>query len=157
MDNNFNEVKRNRHYDKLPREPRVANKYNLLLSDIETLKIADRNKFNQPPFKRGDGYFFISDSTQNGVNDEDYSGYIIKFYDEPLSGCEISVECFCDGGRGAYFFEQFYKKVKLIQDLEMHEKLLTCINWLLDDKIIALPGNFVSGKNRTSFDKKMCR
>lgn len=142
---------KNRHLS-TPREPKVENKYNLLLSDIEMLKINDNSRFNQAPFMKANGFYYIKGSTKKDAKDEDYSEYLIKFYDtNSISNHQISVECFCDGGLGRFFFERFYKKITSYPDLEMQELLLSCVNWLLDEKILVIPPGFVSGKNQKVF------
>lgn len=122
------------------RTPRVANKYNLTMTKIRRLKVADRSKVCAPLFWRNDviGAWCICGTSGNdmdrrfGIDNE----YWIGIYDlnaKAYAGkFRVSISSY--GGMCHYNFNKFYqlKDIDNEQDLEIQEKFLEKINELID-------------------------
>lgn len=126
------------------REPRVKNKYNLKPKDIEKATIIDCKRLMQPPFWRNDvvSAWCLSGGAGNGFYGGCMNDYWIGFYDknaERYAG-KIRLTCSAMEGMCNYNFRKFfdYKEIENEVDLELQEKLLNTINWLIDEKIIEI-------------------
>jgi hypothetical protein len=123
---------------KIDIKPTVKNRYKLKISDIKNLKIKDRSKICEPLFWRNevikawcicgvvgkfeDAEYWI------GIYDEDAPSYAGKFrfnFTTYMGMCSYNFRKFFD-----------YKEIENEVDLELQEKLLNTINWLIDEKII---------------------
>lgn len=129
--------------------PKIENKYNLLPKDIEKAVILDRKRLQQPPFWRNGvvNAWVLSETTaKNGKDIEfgTYNEYWIGFYDEDAKAYagKIRMHCSSFGGMCHYNFSKFYDPEEIDNsiDLEIQEKLLTRLNWLIDEKIVEIPG-----------------
>lgn len=128
-------------------KPRIENKYNLKPRDIVKATILDRNKLKEKPFWRNDiiGAWCLSDNTIKCSEDDEfgcYNEYWIGFYDEDAKAYagQIRLSCSSYGGMCSYDFKSFYnpKEIGCEIDLEIQEKLLERINWLIDNGIIEI-------------------
>lgn len=125
-------------------QPKVENKYNITILDIEKAKVNDLEKIKQKPFWRNNlinGWCLSGDIIPYPLDkDGTYDlHWWIGIYEKDLS---IKIHCTCYGGLCNYKFNEFYKKkqIKDKYDLQLQEQLLEKINWLLDEKIIKLTG-----------------
>lgn len=129
------------------RKPNVENKYNLKPKDIESAIILDRNKLCKPVFWRNDQIqaWCLSENTIKNSKDREYgcyNDYWIGFYDEDARNHagEIILRCNAYGGMCWYNFDEFFnpKEIECEIDFEIQEKLLSRINWLIDEGIIKI-------------------
>lgn len=132
------------------RKPKVENKYNLKPKDIQHAKILDYNRLHQNPFWRNDIVQAWCLSENTCKNDKDYeygcyNSYWIGFYDEDAKeyAGKIRLDCCAFGDMCSYNFKTFFnsKEIESELDLEIQEKLLSRINWLIDEKIIEIRRN----------------
>lgn len=128
------------------RKPRVENKYNLKPKDIQKMKVIDKERIKETPFWRNDviGAWCLSENagTWEDIKYCSEDSYWIGIYDEDAKAYagKIRLNCYAWGGMCAYNFKKFfdYSEIEHINDLEIQEKLLKRINWLLDEKILGL-------------------
>lgn len=126
------------------RKPKVENKYNLKPKDIEKATILDYEKLKQPPFWRNNviGAWCLSDGSGKGYCGGHMDFYWIGFYDNDAKtyGGKIKLSCTAMEDMCSYDFKKFfdYKDIDNECDLELQEKLLDRINWLIDEKIIEI-------------------
>ena len=127
------------------REPKVINKYNLKPADIEKTIILKPERLKEKPFWRNNvvNAWCLSDNTAKtsaDLNFGTYNEYWIGFYDNDAHkhAGEIILKTSSYGGMCTYAFDSFfdYSEIENEIDLEIQEKLLSIINWLLDEKII---------------------
>lgn len=127
------------------REPKVINKYNLKPADIEKSIILKPERLKEKPFWRNNvvNAWCLSDNTAKtsvDLNFGTYNEYWIGFYDNDAHkhAKEIILKTSSYGGMCTYAFDSFfdYSEIENEIDLEIQEKLLSIINWLLDEKII---------------------
>lgn len=127
------------------RKPKIKNKYNLTIKDIKHLKIGDRTKFHEPEFWYNNvvnAWCISGDTAKNSADLEylTYDEFWIGFYDETAKSCagkfEISFDSY--GGMCGYNFNEFYRSqdIENIDDLEIQEKFLEKINWLIDEGVL---------------------
>ena len=121
------------------REPNVINKYNLKPKDIEKAIILNHERLKKHPFWRIDGIqaWCLLDNTAKTSGDYEfltYNEYWIGFYDDG----KIVLSCSAHGGMCHYDFDTFFddEDIEHEMDLEIQEKLLSVMNWLIDEKII---------------------
>lgn len=128
---------------------KVENKYNLSVKDIRKAVVLNRERLKEKPFWRNNviDAWCLSGNTAKTLEDEEfgtYNSYWIGFYDEDAKAYagKIRVECSSYGGMCKYVFDKFYreKDIRRAIDLEIQEKLLKMVNWLIDEKIIYIPG-----------------
>ena len=129
------------------REPKVENKYNLTVSQIKNLCIADHHKIKEKPFWRNEqicawclyGHAGTRVDEEFGTDDE----YWMGFYDEetPEYAGEFRFNVFAYGGMCNYNFDEFFvpETVECENDLKIQELFLKRINWLLDEGILKMP------------------
>lgn len=128
------------------RKPRVKNKYKLTFSDIKKLKIKDRSKLQEPLFWRNQviSAWCISETTTKNSKDSiygTYNDYWIGIFDEESKRKKkIDVMCDAYGGMATYKFKKFfdYSEIENEIDLEIQEKLLAKINFLIDEGILEI-------------------
>lgn len=127
------------------RIPKVKNKYNLTMSKIRRLKIADRSKVCEPIFWRNDviGAWCICGTSGNDMDrmfgtDNEYWIGIYDLNAKAYAG-KFRVHLSSCGGMCGYTFNKFYqqKDIDNEQDLEIQEKFLSKINELIDCGILA--------------------
>lgn len=130
------------------RKPRVQNKYNIVPSDIRKMVVLDESKIHEPPFWRNNiiDAWCLSESTAKNSRDEEYgtyNEYWIGFYDKDAKSYagKIRFHCSSYGGMCGYNFKKFFdfSEIENEIDLEIQEKLLKRVNWLIDEGIIMIP------------------
>lgn len=125
------------------RKPRVKNKYNLKPKDIQKATILDFERLKQPPFWRNNviGAWCLSDGAGKGLYGY-IDNYWIGFYDKDAKSYagKIRLDCTSYEDMCGYNFKKFfdYSEIENEVDLELQEKLLDRINWLIDEKIIEI-------------------
>ena len=130
------------------RNPKVENKYNLKPKDIQKAVILDYDRLHKPPFWRNNVIqaWCLSDGIK--PNPKDPYGtydldYWIGFYDKDAKSYagKIRLNRSSYGGMCHYNFKTFYnpKEIENKWDLELQEKLLERINWLIDEGIVEIP------------------
>lgn len=125
------------------RKPKVENKYNLKPKDIERAVILDYDKLHQEPFWRNDniGAWCIYGEAGKGYYGA-MDSYWIGFYDADAKehAGEIRLSCDTYEDMCHYNFENFfdYSEIEFLADLELQEKLLERINWMIDEGIIRI-------------------
>lgn len=129
------------------RKPRIENRYNLKPKDIQNATILDYKKLHKPPFWRNDVVqaWCLSENTIKTRDDDEYgcfNEYWIGFYDEDARAYagKIRLDCSAYGGMCSYRFRTFFdpEEIDCEIDLEIQEKLLSRINWLIDNKIVEI-------------------
>lgn len=126
------------------REPKVENKYNLKPKDIQNMIILDRERLHQKPFWRNDviSAWCLSGGCGKGYYGDYINSYWIGFYDEDAKSYAGKIRLSCSSYEGMcnYNFKKFfdYKEIGNEIDLELQEKLLKTINWLLDENILGV-------------------
>ena len=122
------------------RDPKVANKYNLKPRDIQRAVILDHDRLTQPPFWRNDivKAWCLSGGAGHGLYGY-VDSYWIGFYDDEVE-MGVGLNCTSYEDMCGYSFEQFYNPEEMENeiDLELQEKLLERINWLIDEGIIMI-------------------
>lgn len=125
------------------RKPKVKNKYNLKPKDIQKATILDFERLKQPPFWRNNviGAWCLSDGTGKGLHGY-IDSYWIGFYDNDAKAYagKIRLSCTSYEDMCGYDFKKFfdYREIENEFDLELQEKLLDRINWLIDENIVSL-------------------
>lgn len=129
-------------------KPKVPNKYNLKPRDICRAIILKPEALQKQPFWRNDiiDAWCLSETTAKNAKDEEfgcYNSYWIGFYDEDAKAYKgkIRLSCSSYGDMCHYNFNTFYNEKDITSklDLEIQEKLLERINWLIDEGIIMIP------------------
>lgn len=126
------------------RKPRVANKYNLKPKDIEKAVILDYDRLTKEPFWRND--VIHAWCLSGGVGEGYYGGYLssywIGFYDKDAKhyAGKIRMHLNCYEDMCSYEISEFYKESNIDDrwDLELQEKYLEVLNWLIDEKIVKI-------------------
>ena len=127
------------------RKPMVKNKYNIKPKDIQKATIIDYSKLHQPPFWRNDVVqaWCLSDGSGKGLRGDSIDSYWIGFYDKDAKSHagKIILRCSSYEGMCNYNFNTFFNPsdIENETDLELQEKLLERINWLIDEGIIEMP------------------
>jgi len=129
------------------RKPKVDNKYNLKPKDIQNATVINNDRIKQSPFWRNDvvGAWCLSETTIKSSADDmycSYDEYWIGFYDEKCKSYagKIRLTCSSYGGMCGYNFKEFFnpKEIENEFDLEIQEKLLARLNWLIDENIVEI-------------------
>ena len=126
------------------RKPRVENKYNLKPKDIQKATILDYDRLHQEPFWRNDvvGAWCLSGGSGKGYYGGFMNSFWIGFYDEDAKSYagKIRLDCSAYEDMCSYNFKKFfdYNEIEREIDLELQEKLLEKINWMIDEKIIQI-------------------
>ena len=127
------------------RKPKVENKYNLKPKDIQKAIILDYERLKQPPFWRNNVVqaWCLSDGTGEGYYGNWIDSYWIGFYDKNAKAYagKIRLSCSACEDMCNYNFKKFfdYSEIENEVDLKLQEKLLSRINWLIDEGIIEIP------------------
>lgn len=128
------------------RKPKLENKHNLKPKDIEKAVILDYNRLHQFPFWRNNVVqaWCLSDGSGKGFYGNCIDSYWIGFYDKKAKkyAGKIRLVCTAMEDMCTYNFNNFfdYTEIDNEVDLELQEKLLKRINWLIDEKIIKIEG-----------------
>ena len=134
------------------RKPIVENKYNLKPKDIEKAVILDYDRLHEPPFWRNNVVqaWCLSGGSGKGFFGDWIDSYWIGFYDRDAKSYagKIRLSCSAMENMCNYNFKKFfdYTEIENEFDLELQEKLLERINWLIDERIIAIEWNFQEKK-----------
>lgn len=126
------------------RKPKVENKYKLRPKDIEKAIVLDYDRLHQPPFWRNDVVqaWCLTGGSGKGLYGGWIDSYWIGFYDSNAKehANKIRLSCTSYEEMCNYNFTGFFKGAEIENevDLELQEKLLERINWLLDEKIIEI-------------------
>lgn len=129
------------------RTPKVENKYNLKPKDIQKAKILKPDRFKKAPFWRNNiiNAYCLSGNVCPHKKDPYGTfdlGYWIGFYDDDAKAYagKIRLDCSCFGGMCKYEFKNFFDEKEIENEwyLELQEKLLSTINWLIDEAIISI-------------------
>ena len=126
------------------RKPKVENKYNLKPKDIQKATIIDYEKLTQKPFWRNNviNAWCLSGGSGKGYYGGFMNSYWIGFYDKNAKAYagKIRLSCSAYEDMCSYNFKEFFneKEIEHEIDLELQEKLLDRINWLIDEKIIEI-------------------
>ena len=126
------------------RKPRIENKYNLKPKDIENAVILDYDRLHKPPFWRNDVIqaWCLSGGSGKGLYGGWVDSYWIGFYDEDAKSYAVKIRLNCTAMEEmcSYNFKKFfdYTEIENEIDLELQEKLLERINWLIDEEIIKI-------------------
>lgn len=127
------------------RKPEVENKYNLKPKDIEKAVILDYERITQKPFWRNQvvSAWCLSGGSGKGMYGDCIDSYWIGFYDKDAKSYagKIRLRCTSFEGMCHYNFKSFfnYREIENLIDLELQEKLLSVLNWLIDEKIVSIP------------------
>lgn len=127
------------------RKPKVPNKYNLKPSDIRKMVVVDRERLQKKPFWRNDVIhaWCLTGGAGKGLYDS-MNDYWIGFYDEnaPAYAGKTRSSVSTYEGMRSYKFNTFYRPsdIENLADLEIQEKLLDRMNWLLDEGIVKIDG-----------------
>ena len=128
------------------RRQKVKNKYNLKPNDLTKAIILNRERLKQKPFWYNSviNAYCLSGGVGRGFHGGPELEYWIGFYDKDAKAYagKIRYTCSCWEGMGNYKFNSFFnpKDIEKEIDLELQEKFLERINWLIDEGIIAIPG-----------------
>lgn len=126
------------------RRPRIQNKYNIKPKDLEKAVILNYDRVFQPPFWRNDAVqaWCLSDGSGKGFYGGWMDSYWIGFYDKDAKAYASKIRLSCSSMENMcnYNFKKFfdYSEIHNETDLELQEKLLERINWLIDEKIISI-------------------
>ena len=129
------------------RQPKVENKYNLTPYSITQLKI-NRNKVNENYFWRSKSAksWYLSGNTAKNPTDYHYrffNEYWLEIYDEDISSTASQIKLFFlhRSGMQDYVFDSFYdfSTIEKEMDLEIQEKFLEKINFLIDEGVFIIP------------------
>ena len=126
------------------RKPKIENKYNLKPKDIEKSVILDYDRLHQPPFWRNNVVqaWCLSGGSGKGYYGNWMDSYWIGFYDKNAKfyAGKIRLSCNAMEDMCNYNFKKFfdYTEIDNEVDLELQEKLLERMNWLIDEKIITI-------------------
>lgn len=126
------------------RKPKVENKYNLKPKDIEKAVILDYDRLCQPPFWRNNVVqaWCLSGGSGKGLYGDWINSFWLGFYDKNAKyyAGKIRLDCTAMEEMCSYNFKSFFnsKEIESEVDLELQEKLLERINWLIDEGIIAI-------------------
>lgn len=129
----------------LIRKPRIENKYNLKPSDIRKMVVIDRERLQENPFWRNNiiHAWCLTGGVGKGLYDS-MNDYWIGFYDEdaPAYAGKTRFSVSAYEGMCSYKFNTFYRPsdIEILADLEIQEKLLDRMNWLLDEGIVKIDG-----------------
>lgn len=128
------------------RKPKVENKYNLKPKDIQKAIVLDRKRLTQEPFWRNNVVkaWCLSDGTGKGFYGDWIDSYWIGFYDEKAKSHagKIRLSCSSYEDMCSYDFKKFFdpEEIENEVDLELQEKLLERLNWLIDEGIVEISG-----------------
>lgn len=123
------------------RKPTVENKYNLTIADVKKLKIGDRSKIKAPLFWRNNVISAWCIVECVGLSED--AEYWVGIYDEDAPAHKGKFRFyFCTyEGMCSYEFKKFFdfSEIENKYDLEIQEKFLSKINYLIGEGILLLP------------------
>lgn len=144
------EAKRYKWYKpRFPRRPSIENRYHLKPEDITRAVVLKPERLRQKPFWRNDTVqaWCLAGTTAKTKADWEYgtySEYWIGFFDADAKAYagQIRMDLSSYGGMCGYQIEQFFNQedMETEDDVNVQEIVLSRINWLLDEEIIAIPG-----------------
>ena len=126
------------------RKPKVKNKYNIKPKDIQKATVLDFERLKKPPFWRNNVVkaWCLSGGSGKGYYGGFADSYWIGFYDKNAKAYagKIRLSCSSYEDKCSYNFKKFfdYSEIENEVDLELQEKLLDRINWLIDEEIIRI-------------------
>lgn len=127
------------------RKPRIENKYNLKPKDIQQAIVLKPERLKEKPFWRNNVVqaWCLSEGVGKGYMGDSIDSYWIGFYDndaEAYAG-KIKLKCHACEDMYSYNFKTFFneKEIENEWDLQLQEKLLERINWLIDEGIVMIP------------------
>lgn len=127
------------------RKPKVKNKYNLKPKDIQKAVVLKPERLKEKPFWRNDVVqaYCLSGGAGTGFYGDWIDSYWIGFYDADAKAHagKIRLSCTAYEEMCSYNFKTFFnpKEMECLADLEMQEKLLSTLNWLIDEGIVEIP------------------
>lgn len=125
------------------RKPKIENKYNLKPGDITKAVVLDYDKLHKSPFWRNDVIkaWCLTGGSGKGYHGDWIDSFWIGFYDLDVEFAgKIRFYCTSYEDMCGYEFKSFfdYSEIENEVDLELQEKLLEKINWMIDEKIIKI-------------------
>ncbi len=123
------------------RKPTIKNKYNLTVVDVKKLKIGDRSKIKEPLFWYNDviSAWCIIETVGKFEDAE----YWFGIYDEEAPAYKGKFRFYFSthGGMCDYKFKKFFdfSEIENEHDLQVQEKFLSKINFLIDEGILIIP------------------
>lgn len=123
------------------RKPTIKNKYNLTVADVKKLRIGDRNKVKEPLFWRNNvvSAWCIIETVGKFEDAE----YWLGIYDDDASAYKGKFRFYFSshGGMCDYKFKKFFdfSEIENEYNLEIQEKFLSKINFLIDEGILLIP------------------
>ena len=126
------------------RKPKVENKYNIKPKDIEKAVILKPERLCKIPFWRNNlvQAWCLSGGSGIGYYSDWIDSYWIGFYDKDAKSHAGKIELSCHKKEDVcnYNFKSFFnpKEIENEIDLELQEKLLKRINWLIDKGIVEI-------------------
>ncbi len=127
------------------RKPKVENKYNLKPKDIQKAIVLDYERLHKPPFWRNNivQAWCLSEGVGKGYYGDSIDSYWIGFYDKDAKSYAGKIRLSCNAMEDMchYNFKKFFdiSEIENETDLELQEKLLSRINWLIDEGIVEIP------------------
>ncbi len=127
------------------RKPKVENKYNLKPKDIQKAIVLDYERLHKPPFWRNNVVqaWCLSEGVGRGYYGDSIDSFWIGFYDKDAKSYAGKIRLTCSALEDMcnYNFKKFfdYSEIENEIDLELQEKLLSRINWMIDEGIIVIP------------------
>lgn len=129
--------------EKLPRPPKVENKYDLTLKKVRAMSI-NWDKVSKTDSKWWRNNVINAWCLSQEVGDADdvkygtSDGYVIIFYDEGAAKKRLRISCDSYGGMCGYNFNEFYEPSDIdgLIDLQLQEELLKELNKLIDDGVL---------------------
>lgn len=130
------------------RKPVIKNKYNLEIADVNKAIVIKPDALKEEPFWRNDqlNCYTVSQVIGNAEFGDEHEFYI-QFYDDG----HVELKIYCFSGMSKYTPKHFYdqNEIECDQDLRIQELLLAQLNWLLDNKVIKIPGKEVTNEAET--------
>ena len=126
------------------RRPKVENKYNIKPKDIEKAVVLKPERLCQEPFWRNNVVqaWCLSGGSGQGYYGDWMDSYWIGFYDKDAKSNAGKIELSCGAMKDMcnYNFKTFFNpdEIENEVDLELQEKLLERINWLVDEGIVKI-------------------
>lgn len=126
------------------REPQVKNKYNLTVRDLKRLRVKNEEMIKEPLFWRNNVIqaWCMMETTAKSRNDVSCNTFWIGVYDKDAKAYagKVRVTFSAYDDMCNYIFNNFYdyREIEREADLEIQERFLSRINYLLDNGILCL-------------------
>lgn len=133
----------------LPREPKIENTLNLMIKDLELMKVEKPERLQESPFKRDENGYYYEEYTCDIKTSPSYGYFKLSIADgSDLNRSRLSIMCETNGGMFGYSFNKFFKprNIENEEELELQELVLARIMWFLDEGIFSLPEGFNSDR-----------